>query len=89
MPSESIRSVKFSGMPTGEVTSSAAPVSEKFRTVQSIAPPPNEIFPDFSSRRRGAVLCSSTAWTSAMSRLDFTANVVHCHLFPKLPQDVA
>jgi len=70
MWSESIRSVKCSGMPTGEVTSSAAPVSDKFRTVQSMAPPPNCNLPDFNSVRRGAVLCSSTAWTSAMNRDD-------------------
>jgi hypothetical protein len=54
-----------SGMPTGEVTSSAAPVSERLRTVQSKAAPPNEILPAFKNRRRGAVLCSSTTWTSA------------------------
>jgi hypothetical protein len=45
MWSASIISVKCSGMPTGDITSSAAPVSEKLRTVQSMAPPPNEILP--------------------------------------------
>jgi hypothetical protein len=36
------------------------------RTVQSMAaPPPNEILPAFNSLRRGAILCSSTSWTSA------------------------
>jgi hypothetical protein len=82
MLSEPITSVNLSGMPTGEITSSAAPVSEKFRTVQSIAPLPNEIFPNFSSRRRGAVLCSSTAWSSA-GRDDLSQTRTHCHLFPK------
>jgi hypothetical protein len=48
------------GYAEGEMTSSAAPLSEKFRTVQSMAPPPNEILPAFNSRRRAAALCSST-----------------------------
>jgi hypothetical protein len=64
--SASTTSVKRSGIPTGELTSSAAPVSEKLRIVQSMAaPPPNEILPDFNNRRRGDVLCSSTTWISA------------------------
>ena len=36
-------------------TSSAAPVSEMFRTVQSIPPPLNSIVPAFSVRRRAAI----------------------------------
>src|SRR5215467_6092145 len=57
--SAAITSVKRSGMPTGEPTSSAAPFSEKLRIVQSKVAPPNVILPAFKNRRRGAVLCSS------------------------------
>src|SRR5258707_6340886 len=47
-------------MPTGDSTSSAAPTSDRLRTVQLIAPPPpKEIVPAFRTRRRGAALCSS------------------------------
>jgi hypothetical protein len=35
------------------------PVSEMFLTVQSITPPPNAIDPALSTRRRGAIRCSS------------------------------
>jgi hypothetical protein len=35
------------------------PVSEMLLTVQSIVPPPNAIDPAFSTRRRGAIRCSS------------------------------
>jgi hypothetical protein len=39
---------------SGVATSSAAPVSESLRTVQSIVPPPNEMVPAFRMRWRGA-----------------------------------
>ena len=45
-------------MKSGVTTSSAAPPAETLRTVQSIPPPPNEIVPAFSTRRRGATRCS-------------------------------
>ena len=50
VPSAWMNRVNRSGMPTGLLTSSAAPVSEKLRTVQSIAPPPNSMVPAFSTR---------------------------------------
>src|ERR1035437_1727006 len=46
-------------MPTSDVTSSAAPVADRLRTTQSIAPPPNVIDPAFSTRRRGTRRVSS------------------------------
>src|ERR1700739_933675 len=46
-------------MPTSDVTSSAAPVVDRLRTTQSIAPPPNVIDPAFSTRPRGARRVSS------------------------------
>jgi hypothetical protein len=42
----SITSLKWSGNADGGSYVGAAPVSEKFRTVQSVAPPPNELFPE-------------------------------------------
>ncbi len=42
----SITSLKWSGNADGGSYVGAAPVSEKFRTVQSMAPPPNELFPE-------------------------------------------
>jgi hypothetical protein len=51
-------SVKRSGMKSGVTTSSAAPVSEMLRTVQSIAAPPNDIVPAFSIRCLAAIRCS-------------------------------
>src|SRR6202022_1851020 len=49
------KSVKRSGIKSGVTTSSAAPVSEKFLTVQSIAPPPNSIVPALRTRFRVAM----------------------------------
>jgi hypothetical protein len=57
------KSVKRSGMKSGVTTSSAAPVSERFLTVQSIPPPPNSIVPAFNMRRRWATRCSSMTVT--------------------------
>jgi hypothetical protein len=53
-PSASMKSTNCSGMPTGLVTRSNAPVSEIFRTVQSIKdlPPLKTILPAFKTRRR-------------------------------------
>jgi len=46
-------SLNWSGIPTGETTSRAAPVEEKLRTVQVIAAPPaNVMLPAFKTRRR-------------------------------------
>jgi len=45
-------------MNSGVTTSSAAPVSEMLRTVQSIPAPPNDIVPAFSIRCLGAIRCS-------------------------------
>jgi hypothetical protein len=45
-------------MKSGVTTSSAAPVSEMLRTVQSIAAPPNDIVPAFSIRCLAAIRCS-------------------------------
>jgi hypothetical protein len=53
------KSVKRSGIKSGVATSSAAPVSERSLTVQSIPPPPNSIVPAFKMRRRWASRCSS------------------------------
>jgi hypothetical protein len=39
-PSAGRTSVNWSGMPTGLVTFNAAPVPDRLRTVQSMAPPP-------------------------------------------------
>jgi hypothetical protein len=52
-PSLGIAKVNVAGMPTGVATSSAAPLVERLRTVQSIAPPPNSIVPLFNTRCRG------------------------------------
>ena len=62
--------VKRSGMKSGVTTSRAAPLSEMFLTVQSIAPPPNAIDPALSIRRRGAIRCSSIPrkYTHGLSR---------------------
>ena len=57
--SDGTNSVKRSGMNKGVTTSSAAPVSEILRTVQSIPPPPNSIVPAFKVRWRGAIRGSS------------------------------
>jgi hypothetical protein len=38
----------------------AAPVAEILRTVQSIAPPPNSIFPAFKTRCLFVIRCSSS-----------------------------
>jgi hypothetical protein len=46
-------------MKSGVTTSRAAPVSEMLRTVQSFTPPPKLIDPVLSTRRRGAIRCSS------------------------------
>jgi hypothetical protein len=46
---------KLSGMPTGLVTSSAAPIFDMLRTMQSIAPPPNSIVPAFKTRWRANI----------------------------------
>jgi hypothetical protein len=43
------------GMPATLATSSAAPVSERFRTVQSMAAPVNAIVPTFNTRCLGVV----------------------------------
>jgi hypothetical protein len=53
-PSASMRSTNWSGIPTGLITRSSAPVSEIFRTVQSIndLPPLKTILPVFKTRRR-------------------------------------
>src|SRR5438132_12308935 len=48
-------------MPTGLVTSSAAPVADQFLMVQSIAPPPNSIVAAFRTRWRPLVRFSSMA----------------------------
>jgi hypothetical protein len=58
-PSDGTIKVNLSGMKSGVTTSRAAPVSEMLRMVQSITPPPKLIDPALSTRRRGAVLCSS------------------------------
>ena len=50
------KSVKRSGINKGVTTSSAAPVSEMLRTMQSIPPSPNPMVPAFNVRRRSAVL---------------------------------
>jgi hypothetical protein len=52
------KSVKRSGMNNGVSTWSAAPVSNRLRTVQSMPPPPKSIVPAFKMRRRGAIRCS-------------------------------
>ena len=52
-------SVNRSGMNRGVTTSSAAPVSDMLRMVQSIPPPPNSMVPAFSFRWRGAIRFSS------------------------------
>jgi hypothetical protein len=57
--SDGTNSVKRSGMNKGVTTSSAAPVSETLRTVQSIPPPPNSIVPAFKVRCRAAIRVSS------------------------------
>jgi hypothetical protein len=49
------KSVKRSGIKSRVTTSSAAPVSERFLTVQSIAPPPNSIVPALRTRFRDAM----------------------------------
>jgi hypothetical protein len=64
-----------SGILTGLATSRAAPVFERFRTAQSIAPPPNSMVAAFSVRRREAARFFSTLlshwWTEAdMPRAD-------------------
>ena len=64
--STSSTKVKTSGIPTGLITSSAAPVFEKLRTVQLIPPPPNVIVPAFSTRCLGAFRPSSMAFTYAL-----------------------
>src|SRR5262245_4592679 len=51
-PSAGTNRVKCAGMPTGLVTSSAAPVADQFLMVQSIAPPPNSIVAAFRTRWR-------------------------------------
>jgi hypothetical protein len=43
------------GNKSGLTTSSAAPVSERLRTIQSTTPPPDSIEPVFKIRRRGAI----------------------------------
>ncbi len=48
-----------SGIPTGLATSSVAPFSERFRTVQSIAPPRNSIEAPLNVRYRSAFRRSS------------------------------
>jgi hypothetical protein len=53
-------SVNVSGTPTGEVTSRAAPVADRLRTVQVITPPPNEIEPPLRIFRRSDLRTSST-----------------------------
>src|SRR5258708_36628682 len=55
----SATSVKCSGIPIGLVTSSAAPVLDQLRTMQSIAPPLNSMVPAFKTQCRGAVRLSS------------------------------
>src|SRR5579859_5207335 len=64
--STSSTKVKTSGIPTGLITSSAAPVFEKLRTVQLIPPPPNVIVPAFNTRCLGAFRPSSMAFTYAL-----------------------
>ena len=49
-PSVGRTSVNWVGIPSGLATSSAAPVSDKLRTAQSIALPPNSIVPAFKTR---------------------------------------
>jgi hypothetical protein len=51
-PSLGRTSVNFSGMPTGLATSSAAPLFDTLRMVQSIALPPNSIVPALNTRFR-------------------------------------
>jgi hypothetical protein len=65
--STSSAKVKASGISTGLITSSAAPVSEKSRTVQLIPPPPsNVIVPAFSTRCFGDFRSSSMAFNFAL-----------------------
>jgi hypothetical protein len=63
--------VNCAGIPSGLVTSSAAPVSEMFRTVQSIEPPPKWMCPPFSTRCLVAILFwSLIALFPKMSKYD-------------------
>jgi hypothetical protein len=55
-------SVNFSGMPTGLATSSAAPLFDILRMVQSIALPPNLIVPALNTRFRWVVRFSTMIW---------------------------
>jgi len=51
-PSEGITNVNSVGIPSGLSTASWAPLTLTLRTVQEIAPPPNEIFVPFSTQLR-------------------------------------
>ena len=51
---------KLSGIPNGLTTSRQAPVSDRFRIIQSVdAPAPGEIVPPLNVRCRGLVRCSA------------------------------
>jgi hypothetical protein len=53
--------VKCAGMPTGLVTSRAAPMADRFLMVQSIAPPPNSLVAAFRTRWRPVLRFSPMA----------------------------
>src|SRR5262249_2681662 len=58
-PSLATASTKRSGNQSGLLTSMAAPVSERLRTVQGRLSPLNSMVPAFRTRWRGEVRCSS------------------------------
>ena len=58
-PSPGTTNANVSGMPTWLDTSSAAPVLDRLRTVQSMAPPPKSIVPAFNTRCRAACRVST------------------------------
>lgn len=68
MPSVVITKLNSDGIPRGLSTANAAPVADKFFTVQSIAPPSNSMVPAFKTRERNARVIVGTESGSVLCR---------------------
>lgn len=76
--SEGMTRTKSCGMPSGLSTSSSAPETVRFRTVQSMAAPPKAILPAFSTLFRGVDLFSAIATVSTKGQSTFFSAASPC-----------